>query len=479
MPIAYSGKPVDREFILTHGIGNLRVPFDMGTFRKLKERADGGRRTTYCVDVVFAPLIVQLFMDDEFCSAMKQFRPWVTNLALKRVEESIGVTLSQQSVKLVKPQRYKDGEEGGDSVARDFKELPDDKGSLDADEIFVKPPAKQKECEEVEPLIQDVTPAGRRKPAIKKGFLNNSQTEPLYGPEGSKEGVLPENAGDPMGWMPKKLRQQSKIVDCASPEWQEHQKKQKQADESNSMRKEFSDILQNDVAKWSKRQDKWGEDLPEGTEEPKACKYDVDYARFNDIPDVEEEAPQAVADRDWYFDSKGERHQLKKTQAAAPEKSAHEQEVEPSPAVKKGFFENAKAALYPNGSEQAKAPPDEAQMFKELSNLMGPGGDGAVPRQATEKSSVTVKAPERKAPDFTLTESGDGLQLAIAVPQLTSMQGVNLDVTERRASLDFPSSAGLRPLQVELPRAVLPTAARAKFSKKTHQIMVTLPAAAA
>ena len=57
-------------------------------------------------------------------------------------------------------------------------------------------------------------------PVLKKGFLNGKGPK-LYGPDGSKEGVVPENAGDPLGYIPKKLRNQCKIVDTRSPEYQE------------------------------------------------------------------------------------------------------------------------------------------------------------------------------------------------------------------------------------------------------------------
>lgn len=38
-------------------------------------------------DVVFNPLMVQLFVDDAFCNAMESFRPWVIGLTLKRIED--------------------------------------------------------------------------------------------------------------------------------------------------------------------------------------------------------------------------------------------------------------------------------------------------------------------------------------------------------------------------------------------------------
>jgi len=487
MPVAYSGKHVSREHILAHGIGNLQVPFDVGSFRKLKERADGAKQTTYCIDVVFNPLIIALFMDDEFCNAMSQYRPFVINLALKRIEDSVGVKLVTQQVKLVKSLRYKDGEDGDPQVPREFAELTGEQDCFDEELPRKAPPPP------VEPLIQDLTPdmGGPKKPVIKKGFLNKGEAG-LYGPEGSGEGVLPENAGDPMGWMPKKLRQSCKMVDCNSPEWQEHEKKKKATESTNAMNKEFHDTLTKDMERWCKKAqpDKWEQDLPDGTEPPPATrKYDVDYSRFSRIPDEAEGEAAPVEQRDWYYDANGVRRQIERPRpasAAAGEPAAAAAEAEVEPAVRKGFLEKAKTPLYPKGSEQARAPPSEEELMKELGSLMGKAGleealqgvSGASEAAAGRKTAETaVKAPERKAAEFTLSEVPEGLQLAVSVPGLGSMQGVSLDVTERQASLSFPSSAGLKPLQVELPTSVVPTSARAKFSRKTQQINITLPVA--
>jgi len=304
MPMAYSGRPVSREFILSHGIGNMQVPFDIGSFRKLKERCEGARKTTYCVDAVFNPLIIQLFMDDEFCNSegLSNFRPFVMNLALKRIEESIGVKLSLPKAKLVKAFRYKDGEDG-EQEPREFTELPGQADCFD-EEAPPKPAPKEEPAEE---LIQDMTPGKPKKPVVKKGFLNGN-SKSLYGEEGSKEGVVPENAGDPMGFIPKKLRQTCKIVDTGAPEYQEQQRKNKAAEEQAAMQRDFRETLTKDLDKWTRAanpHDKWESDLPDA-QEPPPCKYDNDYSRFNDIGDEEEAAPPTAAEtRDWYCDKDG------------------------------------------------------------------------------------------------------------------------------------------------------------------------------
>jgi hypothetical protein len=491
MPIAHSGKVISREFILTHGIGSMKIPFDMGSFRKLKERADGAKQTAYCVDVIFNPLIIQLFMDDAFNQTKAEFRPFVINLALGRIEKAIGVKLSSEKIKLVKKFLYKDGEGPNGDIPREFTELSQE---MDEEEMAPQRSAPAPEAEE--PLIQDLTPAPK-KPIVKKGFLN-SNSKALY-PEGSKEGVLPENAGDPMGWMPKKLRNTSRIIDCNSPEYQANEKANRQAQEANASRQEFNDMMKGDLDKWSKNYEinnKWEADLPDGTDQPRAAKYEVDYSRFDKIDDVEDKP--SIADRDWYCDENGVcRSRGSSTKISTPSTTAESGAAkESAPAMKKGFFDNAKTPLYPKGSEQ-RAPVSDADMFKDndlmknLEHMMGEDGidpdamkefsnmlrseNPQEPQAQASKPSVAAKTSKLKAPEFKLDRVEDQLHLVVDVPGLQSMQGVDLDVTDRKASLAFPSSVGLRPLKVELSEAVVPTGARAKFSKKTQQITVRLP----
>lgn len=464
MPVAYSGKPVTKDHILANGLGNMSVPFDMGSFRKVKQRADGAKHTTYCVDVVFNPLMIQLFMDDAFCNKLDTFRPFMINLALKRMEESIGVVLSAQKVKLVKSVRYKDGEGEYSDIPREFVELSDDIG--DSEVRNHTPPSVQEQCPA--PMIEEVG-FKPKKAAMKKGFLNSS-AKALY-PDGSKEGVLPENAGDPMGWMPKKLRQSSKIVDCNSPEYQAQMKQKSSIDSANSQNQEFRDLLASDSAAWAKRShgNQWSEDLPEGTDTPAIKKYENDYSRFDKVKDVDE--PSDIAPRDWYYDESGQRKMISESCGGYQDAKHEDSGKAAKPAVKKGFFENAKSPLYPEGSEQAPGYSDE-QMLKDFEKF----GDLLGQRNGLSSSVPDGKAPEMKSPEFKLSDEGDDLCLSIAVPGLESMHGVNLDVTEQHAILEFPLESNLNPLRVDLLRKVVPASVRAKFSKRRSEITVTLPA---
>lgn len=507
MPVAASGMMVSRDHILKHGIGNVQVPFDVGSLRKLKARAEGAKQTTYCVDVVFNPFIVNLFMEDAFCHAKEEYRPWVVGLAFNSLKRGLGVDLDKQSAKLVKTLAYKDGGGLDGNIPHPFTDLPDDAASAFTAEMprMESPPAPEAESTQ---LISEVESRPRQR-AVKKGFLNKKDAAPLYGPEGSKEGVVPENAGDPMGWMPKKLRQNSKIIDCNSPEYQKQEQAKRSSEEANEWRSEMT----KDLDKWAKRAspNKWSADLPLGSEPQRSSKYDVDYARFEEIPDVEEALPGG--DRDWYYDHSGQRQPLLKRGAAQHPTGANVPTQNPAaseataPAVKKGFLEGAKGSIYPEGSAECPvAPPDQAKLLREFGSMLSDakrggasldgldGLDGVVEDfgrmmseneasagaadgdgPAAAKASTAVKATERKQAEFTLDREGDAFRLAVALPGQDSMKGVNLDVTAKKVVMDFPLAMRLRPLQVELPQEVQASATRAKFSKKKQKLVVTLP----
>jgi len=295
--------------------------------------------------------------------------------------------------------------------------------------------------------------------------------------------------------LPKKLRQSCKIIDTNAPEYQENERKQKAAASANSMNKEMTDTITQgfDFLQKQQARDKWEQDLPDGADNAPKTKYDNDYSRFDNIPDVVEQT--VVEDRDWYYDEKGNRQQIQKKQNAP----ASADRVA-SDTMKKGFLSGAKP-LYPKGSTEGREAPDEDKLMKELMKDLpkdtpqGSPEEEKLMRELLQShgeqiggllgssenrlgAPMNVKTQEYKAAEFALNETADGLQLLVTVPGLESMKGVNLDVTEKVASLAFPNNAGLKPLQVELPTAVNPQAVRAKFSKKTQQVTISLPHAA-
>jgi len=124
---------------------------------------------------------------------------------------------------------------------------------------------------------------------------------------------------------------------------------------------------------------------------------------------------------------------------------------------------------------------EQAEMIEQMKKMNEEMGDDFLPTPQTStpqaKKPSVAKAHELKVAEFTLErDDNEGLlQLAVSVPGLDSMKGVELDVTDSLASIVFPSSVKLKPLKVELPASVVPSSVKAKFSKKTSQITVKLP----
>lgn len=507
MPIAPSGKPVSREQLIQHGMALCQVPLDVGSFRKLKERSDGAKQNSFAIDVVFNPFVVKLFMDDDFCNASETFRPWLTNVAFNNIEKNLGVKLARNEVKLVKNCRYKDGQGADGRIPRDFVDVVEDDEPPEAD----RPPEVSPE-----PLIEEVAaPGGRKKPAVKKGFFNNSKGATLYPPEGSKEGVVHEDAGNPMGWMPKGLRNKAKIVDCNSPEYQEQEKKKKAAEQHNKQVSEFRDMMDKDLGGVARRQQmqKYDDDMPDG-ETAASQKYNVDYSRFTKI--AEAEADEEPEQRDWYVDSDGNRKEYPSKMASSGGYPVSPGDAGAGPPkkteLKKGFFDDAKGSLYGSeGSAQGSIPKSmeellkaeagkggQSDMLKEMSKMIGESTDDPVQQAelqrnleqlmnyqkektgATDKQDASrktkTKAAELPVPEHSVATAEDGTSLILTVetPSLQSMEGVSLDVAEKSVSLVFPLALKMGTLKTTLPEAVLPTKAKAKFSKKNHRITVTM-----
>jgi len=70
---------------------------------------------------------------------------------------------------------------------------------------------------------------------VRKGFLNNvSKGQSLYGEEGSAEGVVPDGAGDPLGYLPKSFREKCKVVDTSKLSQDQQQEAYRQYSETGS-----------------------------------------------------------------------------------------------------------------------------------------------------------------------------------------------------------------------------------------------------
>jgi len=320
---------------------------------------------------------------------------------------------------------------------------------------------------------------------VKKGFLNKAKGGELYGVDGSKEGVLPENAGDPMGWIPKKLRNTCKIVDCNNPEYaaqtQAQEKKQAHNDEFAKMFKGLEGCL-------GEKPSVFGEDklVKEGD------KYSVDYSRFEELDDEEDGQP-VKDDRDFYYDEKGNVVSLSPEKPAKPAGAAASA-PENGPFAKSGGFPGG---ALPDGFDFDK---EMAALEKTLGAVNGDGSPSLLPdmtdaekafgadlkgflnkaaekdkardaaREQKQADAKAAKADAREEPKYLVTRN-EHVQVVVNLPLVSSMKTVELDVAELTLRLASPEYL----LECKLPCAVDANATSAKFKKSTRELVVTVP----
>jgi hypothetical protein len=397
-----------------------------------------------------------------------------------------------------------------------FQEL---KGAAYADEPKPAPPP----AEPAPQLIEEKKPA--TKTAVKKGFLNNTKGKSLYGPEGSAEGVLPENAGDPLGYIPKSLREKCKIVDSNNPQYQQAQTQQTEAQKKKD---EFSKMF-GDLGSSFERPSVFGEDKLVKDDDDGIGRYSNDYSRFEKLDDVEESKP-TIPERDFYYDEKGNVIKLDST-PAAPSKPAAVPTTAPAgyptsqsePADSKderakkaaeasdllaklgkatnngdltdidtnklleelGGLSDAEkqflAEMEPQMDEAMKAmnkqappgPRPDAPDVKKgflLEQMEKNAAKAAAKKQST--SDTSAASTSRTAPQYTIACNPD-VRVVVSMPLITSIKNVDLDVAARTLRIASPEYL----LECELPSRVDPSQTKASFKKASRELVLTIPLA--
>jgi hypothetical protein len=249
-PINAAGDTVPESHLDARGMHSLRVPLDVNEPAHVKDKSG---EPAIAVDVIFHPWVVQRALTGH---ATDYFKMYLSDLAMKWVAETLNATLEKPGRFL--NMRYKGGVgpkgdqvrpfclAGEDDDAEDAGNDANDPdilpgvGSLDGIRITddneritsddMRPVSSVKLADGAPSPTAGASPspapaktstsaaapaASKPKkkgpPVVKKGFFAN-QKEALY-PNGSTEGTLPPGAGDPMGWMPPKLRSMVHVVD--------------------------------------------------------------------------------------------------------------------------------------------------------------------------------------------------------------------------------------------------------------------------
>jgi hypothetical protein len=239
MPQNAKDDPVTEEHLNHHGIDNLRVPLVVGPARSVT--MGGGTSEALVSDVVFCHPVLRIAMlsPDEGelttgdprarrAAAQARFmRSRLVELAIKNVEDELGGAKLGRDYSLPRGtleggRNYKGGVGSGRVTPVPMLELKRLQQMQAAQrkhaELAAAPGPWRSNRTKVgmdnrpAPLVEEVGgPRSVGAPAIKKGFLNDAKVS-LY-PNGSDEGMHPEGAGDPLGWMPKGLRNRVGVVD--------------------------------------------------------------------------------------------------------------------------------------------------------------------------------------------------------------------------------------------------------------------------
>lgn len=211
----------DPAYLDERGVDNLAIPIAVG---ELEDAEVASTTKCFVVDVVVHTWLTQRchkghHLHDHFVERL-------TNLARDWVIQETGVRLLPSSIRVleelrVEPKHRK--KESQDATSRHAAMMEELARALQA-----KPAAAEAtrlpEALNLAKSTKETISGGRAKvvempcsssEGIKRGFLLGEKATALYGPEGTKEGVLPEGAGDPLGYLPKGLRDKCKIVDMS------------------------------------------------------------------------------------------------------------------------------------------------------------------------------------------------------------------------------------------------------------------------
>jgi hypothetical protein len=516
MPTDKRGRPVTEDQ-LHRGVGFLQIPIDVGTWRKVP--ASETDKLEYICDVIFCETLIKRLMHDEYCKANQEFRPHLFELAMKTIEASLPSLQIERTVKLVKKCRYVNAfrSSGGYDTPEKFQEL---KGAAYADEPAPAPTAEPAPA----PLIEEK--AQRKKPsAVKKGFFSDAKGKSLYGPEGSGEGVLPENAGDPLGYIPKGLRNKCKIVDANNPQYQQQQQQQEQQQTASQKQKDEFNKMFGDLGNSFERPSVFGEDGLVKDDDDGIARYSNDYSRFDKLDDVEEPKGPTVPERDFYYDEKGNVIKLDSTPAAQPKPTSVPKTAPAGyPTSQSSPVDSAdgrarkaaeatdllqKLSKATNGGDMADI--DTAKILEELGGLsdsekqffaeMEPQMDEAMKAMGKQSApSPRPDAPEvkkgflleqmekdkaagkkqdagagsvsRTAPQYTIACNPD-VRVVVSMPLISSIKNVDLDVAAKSLRIESPEYL----LECELPCRVDPAQSKASFKKASRELVLTIPLA--
>mmetsp|Transcript_38445 Transcript_38445/g.83653 ORF Transcript_38445/g.83653 Transcript_38445/m.83653 type:complete len:422 (-) Transcript_38445:265-1530(-) len=207
-----TGIKIDDDHLDNRGLSNLQIPLLVGPARAME---DSSGNPAIAVDVVYHPSLVSRALNGTPQHPAKHFIGYLVDLALKNVEEDMGVKIEKElsKVKILPNCRYK-GPAGQNSnntfgfevVNREQPPEPPRDPSKPKIEVIGEMPAKPKAKKPVKPIIR-------------KGFFDKPNAleddKELY-PEGSAEGIPEPGRGNSVNMLPDNIKNKCHIVDTGA-----------------------------------------------------------------------------------------------------------------------------------------------------------------------------------------------------------------------------------------------------------------------
>lgn len=428
----HSGEEISNQNLLDRGLKTLRFP----QFASMHRRVEG---LGIVVDVLYHPSLVSRAVDAPSEQLMQAYKERLTELAVPFVhQDSMGVvSMNPHTIQFLQNSRYKGG-----------------KGTKGAEPIPIAVDIPEEGHEE-RPLIEEVPQARKtdknKSPAstwkkgdstVKKGFFDKKGGPGLYGPEGSKEGVVPDGAGDPLGYLPKGLREKMQVVDTNKKNQQ--QVAESAAEYAATGTSKFAEPSMAMKAKEAQAQPQVAaRSEPNSYQEAIRRDLETKYMSAEEQAKAEEAELQRRAEED-----AARRKAMKKAKAA--ERAA--KQTEPQPLPRNPATASTDTGMWCHEEVAEECPCSEA---------CSEAGDGGI--EKPDAQSRVIKGEDR---------SDDVLEVTIGLPKVENIAIVDLEVTERSLLLQVD---GMYHLNMTFQQCVDDDEVDAKFDKGKRRLVLHIP----
>jgi uncharacterized membrane protein YgcG len=498
-PIDGRDKEVSDELLRTRGLENLRVPLLTGLARTIV--AGDGESEAVCIDVVFSPAVLAVALHGEpggtvaataaaidatggapkpsapaaagsiAPDLIKFVRVRLVELALKNAEDDLGYKLPRGTHTLPRGVSYKGGVGGKQGQPVPMPQLRKLSAALEANRErqakMTEPSGPWRSKRDAAGLsstgkIQELASMDddrSEKPLIKKGFLNSGKGE-IY-PEGSSEGMLYgdiKTAGDPLGYLPKGLRSRVNVVDTASTS----------AAEQEKLMEAYADGTLNKPGQAGGASGKGGGSKGGGSKGGGGGQSGVQKGFLNGnggalYPDGSKEGGGKQTDEDALRQLLPDQDEIRKIAA----------NTDPNDFMRDLAQFGSVIGLNESGAGMPHFGTPNAHPVLDVSDGRARGG-GATAKAATKpaKKAAAVSAPAEAIPTHEIAEADGSMTLKVNLPELASLGDAEVEISDTNFFLHAP---GQYRLSLEWPQPIAADDAKAKFSKKTRSLQVTLP----